>query len=67
MAGRYADAVDPFAIDLRLPPPSAKLCASLTIVSRSSFIDGGELVVELGHPGGVLRAAPVAAVWTSAE
>lgn len=66
-AGCYADAVDPFAIDLRLPPPSAKLCASLTVVSKNSFVDGSELVVELGHPGGVLRAAPLDAVWTSAE
>lgn len=66
-ARRYSDAVDPFTIDVRLPPPSARLCASLTIVSKSSFVDGGEIAVELGHPGGVLRAAPVDAVWTSAQ
>lgn len=66
-ARRYRDAIDPFAIDLRLPPPSAKLCATLTVVSKGSFVEDGEVTVELGHPGGVLRTEPIEAVWTSVE
>ena len=67
VAERYRDAVDPFAIDLRLPPPTARLSASLTVISRHSFADDGEVTVELGHPGGILRAEPPVAVWTSTE
>lgn len=66
-AHRYAEALDPFVFDLRLPPPSARLCATLTVISKGSFVAGGELVVELGHPGGVLRAESIEPVWTSAE
>jgi len=66
-AERYRDALDPFATDLRLPPPGARLCAALTVVSRDSFVGGREVLVELGHPGGVLGATASAAVWTNAD
>jgi len=67
LAQRYRDALDRFAIDLRLPPPGATLCSSLTVVARGSFVEDDEIAVELGHPGGVLSAEPSAAVWKSIE
>ena len=66
-ARRYRDALETFAMDLRLPPPGARLSAHVTVVSKGSFVDPREVVVQLGHPGGVLSVEPNATVWTGVE
>jgi len=59
----FAAAPQTFAIDLRLPPPGAVLGATVTIGERGQHVAEQDLVLELGHDGGVLRATPVPVVW----